>query len=1256
MKPSADCNNSDPLKLIRQGTSQDRRPAGMLDPASAAVDERTIEHGMVFAQAYSRYLKYHDPDNAETGDWEPFFSDDVSMLLAVAAVQDVAGYRQRIKEFLDFLSDRDNESKEQELRDHLDFLYSACATLTIRLDLLKEKLPSEFSLKKTLQNLMLSLLAPALKQLIAFHKGGKEITVNGTEKLINLSDKEKAAPLRLLGENAIRFSELSKAHLSKDWSNGKDWTTYYNDDIDANKAVYGDGTTLFELADHIAMHNLFTSILDQYLKVYARLAVEARQALEKSLKEWDLHEPHYTLFLAFLRLMEYARKETNTLTGQHLDFYYREILKLKEKEASPGRAHLLAELARQFASHEIRAGEPLKAGKDGLGRDAFFANDRDFVANQAKVVSLKTVYQHQNRLDENLNDHQNRLFASPTANSDDGAGGELTSVDQSWHPFFNKIFKDGKLTEVKMPRAEVGFAIASHYLWMGGGERTVTVRFAIEQGRYKKIQRYVTGIRRYDDDYKNDIICQLTTEKGWLDKQPSAFVFAEGFLTLKIDLSASDPAITPYLQKKHGFNFTSDLPLLLIKLRNQDGEEYKYDRLRKVVIKKIELNVKVAGLKTLAVSNDFGPVDSSKPFQPFGAMPVVNSALVIGSGEAFRKQLVDASLNVTWQNPPAPYGGSNFNIGREYLSAGKWESVLKRGSGRFVKKAYRSPYDSDTGPAAEGIILSEASRIQEIEELSRLQPADPNRDVFRLLNEQGIIDSFPYEDSADFSEDEFFSTSSRNGFVRLVLESDFGRKEYEQELIDYIIKSLDADKTNDVTKPEAPVGPFITELTLDYTTRDSSISLNSSDQLKTGKVASSFFHLTPFGQTGQHPADMVHLLPQFDLAEFYIGISGLKPPQNLALLFQVADGTADPLSSGTTINWSCLCRDRWKKFGEYDLEDRTAQLLNSGIMTFAIPGDASDNGTLMPVGMHWLRASVASSPDAVCRLRMVAAQAFQATFADKGNDPAFSTGQLPAGSISALYQPVAAVKKITQPFETFGGRGREESESFYTRVSERLRHKDRAITLWDYERLVLEAFPQIYRVKCLNHTHYEPETGKYRELAPGHVTVVTIPNQLYHNLRDPLRPYTSLGLLKDIKDFLGGRFSCFTSLHVTNPLFEEVKASFKVKFNTGEDITFSENRLQTAITRFLSPWAFPGGASPEFGGRIQGSALINFIEDQPYVDYVTDFTLYRNQEAQGDSVEGVTAVSILVSAGKHDINPIKTAGESPAGEKCLCEI
>jgi hypothetical protein len=162
--------------------------------------------------------------------------------------------------------------------------------------------------------------------------------------------------------------------------------------------------------------------------------------------------------------------------------------------------------------------------------------------------------------------------------------------------------------------------------------------------------------------------------------------------------------------------------------------------------------------------------------------------------------------------------------------------------------------------------------------------------------------------------------------------------------------------------------------------------------------------------------------------------------------------------------------------------------------------------------------------------------------------------------------------------------------------------------------------------------------------------------------RDPLKPYTSLGVLQEIKEFLKKRTSCFARLHVENPVFEEVRTRFEVRFHPGYDETYYTNLLKQAITRFLSPWAFVDGGTPSFGGRIYKSVLINFVEEQPYVDYVTNFELFHDlPTGQGtvdlDAVEGDKAASILVSvpASKHEIKVIKPAAEAELAEACSCD-
>lgn len=1212
MTTTTDCSQiTDALKLVREGTSQDQRLSRALDPVHAPVNERTPAHGMVFAQSYSALLRYFGDHNLDAGDWTPFFTKDVAARLALVSIEDIESYKSGLKSWFDYLNNLENHIPVAGLKDNFGFLYNSLATLAWQLDEFKEGLPREVPLKGTLQNLIKSQLAPAFRRLIAYYRAGV------TRTLINAT--LPSPNILILRCPVVSFESVLVNGLSGDWSDGQEWASYASL-IGEDASVYGEAAGSFVQINHCSTHNLFKSVFDEFLKAFARVVDEAGKALNDTLAKWDKHEPHYALFLAFLRLFEYARAQANTLTERHLDFYYREILRLKERAAEPGHAHLLVELAKQVASREFKAGELFRAGKDDSGHDVFFANENDFVANQAKVTALKTVYRHGDEKVGTVDPtdvHKGRIFASPVANSDDGLGAKLVSTDMSWHPFYNKVYTDGVLSEIRMPQAEIGFAVASHYLLMEEGRRWVIVLINTESFDDKDAQ-----------DLRSGISCSFTSVKGWLEIEPSLFIpYGDNELLLLLEVSGTEAPIRPYSAKTHGGSFQTDLPMLMVKLKHDENRAYAYSAFQDVVITGISLYVYAEELKSLAVSNDFGPVDASKPFQPFGSSPESGSSMVIGSKEVFQKTLSSAWVNVNWVSAPYAYAtpttsGTLPTVKIDYLSKGHWnESSVKATAVSSVQYSFNDK-----------------------------------------LNEAVL-------DEEDFSANELYDTHSRQGFMRLRLTGNFGQNTHQSDLLKYIRKDNGA---LDPGKP--PVGPTASSLSMCYVAC-SELSLEPSAKDYFEKRNGQFFHLSPFGQAEQHPFlntnETVYLFPQFSFgrdkleseSEFFIGITGLQPPQSLSLLFQVADGTANPLAykPSSHISWSYLKNNEWTGFAANEVLDGTGGLLNSGIVTLAVPSGATSDNTVLPAGQVWIRAAVHEASDAVCRLQRVAAQALRAGFVDRGNSRNFPATPLAAETISKLDVPDSAVKSVIQPFTSFGGRGVEQPAAFRTRISERLRHKDRAIALWDYERIVLEAFPQIYKVKCLNHTYYEPTKAiPYRELAPGHVTIIAIPNLQFQKLRDPLKPFTSVGLLLEIEAFLKKRTSCFTTLHVKNPRFEEVRVSFGLRLFDGFDETYYTNLLQQAITRFLSPWAFVVGGTPSFGGKICKSVLINFIEDQPYVDYVTDF-FFPDMDGLPprhdlDELEGSTAVSILVSApaGKHDIHVIKSTLEDIPSEKCPC--
>jgi hypothetical protein len=1258
MPTDKDCQKKGEYSFFREGTSQAQRFPDALKPASAPIDERRLEHGMVFAKAYSEYLRYYDSSNAEVDNWSRFFSDDVSVMLAEAAIQNIDYYRLKVKSCFDVL--KNSKSGESDLKQNLGYLFSAAGTLASQLDLLKERLPDDMPLKGMIRNLIQRQLAPAFKRLVAYYKADNSISDPG-KRLIG---SDPAPDLKIFESECEPFDIIYQSTFSGDWITDaatKNWNDYVTA-IPADATVYGIETGVFNQINHIATHNLFSSVFDLFLKTYARASAEATKALAENLANRDDHQPHYALFLSFLQLMGHARDYMNTLTGKHLDFYYKEVLRLKEKPAEPNHAHLLIQLAKNRETALLKQKTAFNGGKDSLGKEVTYTLDNDFVANMAAVKALKSVY-----------NFDSKLYAYPVTNSDDGQGAELTSVDKKWHPFIGKTESNNLAT--------LGFAISSHYLLLGENQRKIRLKLA-----------FTTPPVISQAAFCNAFDFLLTGEKEWISASVDMNALPEAkknklstnsVITIDIPLvlEGNLPAVVALDRKKHGEALPEGVPALKMVLKPDiSSETLKTLRSLTIVQGNCSLEVCVGydsfssvkpnenGLKNLTVHTKFGQVKPDKPFQPFGPLPEKNDALIIGCDEVFQKKNACFQFRLVWKGLPAWRGDIDFdwvnafypNVSLTLLKNGTWGSTPD---------------------------------VNNVSVFYDVQPDIyfPTQKV-NLYEHQSAVADIHFEPMP-------YTQESRNGFMKLTLLDDFGHVLYRLTLSRYLLRLATKDNVsedrmkayeqaknavykqlNDKTwvpknkatfiddyvewfsmaMPVEPYTPQIESLTLSYS---ASVTLSDED------VALNW--LTPFGYQSAETGGNATLLPEYKFeGEFYIGIEKLSPGQNLSLLFQLAEGSANPVleKPENHVAWSCLANNEWLPLNDTtqsdNISDQTGQLTRSGIIRFSVPKEATQTDSLfLASGLIWLRAVVATLPDAVCKVIEVVAQATQVTFSDQQNAEDFLASQLPNGSIAKLSTPDAAIKKVVQPYPTFGGRPKESSDAFYVRVSERLRHKNRAITLWDYERLVLEAFPQIYKVKCLNHTYFKPGdngTSIYRENAPGHVTIITIPNLRNHNAFDPLAPNTNLGDLALIEEFLARHVTGFLAtdldndpatigsrLHVCNPVFESIRADFKVKFVAGTDASFYIPLLQSSLVNFLSPWASGEGKDISFGGKIYKSSLIDFVEEQPYVDYVTDFKLFHktsdNTESKDmDEVSASMAISILVSAkaGEHKISEI----------------
>lgn len=1243
--------------LQRSGTSQaDRRLPG-LSPEYVRIDERRYSDWIVFAAEFSQWLRFYDSASGATlNGWQAFFSKDVSAVLGGFAVQDIESWRLGVRSRLDFLRDDDHAGDDAGLRKRLGEAVSAVFTLAKAMDGFHLQLAEELAFKATLRKFIKTRLASSFRQMVGYYKGALSLGLHTPA-----NDPAWRILNRPLADAGLILSD-PEAFTAEWW----DPSAPSFAAIPADTSVFGEPGAVFSRVSHAANHFLFSSIFDQFTEAFARLIAEAETGLLETLESMDSHKPHYALFLAFLKLFRTSQEQMNGLLWRHLDHYYKDILRLQPKGPEPDHVHLVAELAKSVSAASLPQGALFKAGKDSLGKDVFYALDKETTFNKGEVAELKAVYRvdaSDTWQDAGLKASK-RYFAAPIMDSADGLGAPLLTPTQEWHPFLNRTAAaNGNITAILMPPARIGFAVASHYLFLAEGARSIKLRLAGTSFATFPVGKFV---------------CYLTHEKGWLEKSPAAVRAGTisgggGACTeIEIALAGTDPALVAWNAEAHGGTYNVDVPVVQVILRNEDGLVYGLDDLKNVTVSHVEVHVKVgtetgghdqSGAKQLHLANANGALDPSKPFMPWGAVPQKDMPLVLGSQEVFSKRHAAFNVHIEWANRPGtvdPSPGATL----QFLQGGAWTSDDDAAltGGKVCSGANQKTFAAD-------VAVPEEALIDYREEFPGLNPA------------------------------------SRAGFMRLVLTGNFGQEAFQAAQLAALIKGASGETNleivqsleyallgvvalaDDPAKKSAaeavnekgqiakkvagkvkPYLPVINAVYVSYSAGSRAVDLTATDAEAFAARPVRLFHVGPFGEAEQDfplaGASGHSLLPQFrlgtggdHLGEWMIGIRNLAPRQSVEVLIQVQEGSAIPTLSKPEnhVTWSYWAGNRWVAFEERDLSDGTRQLIQSGIVRFTIPFDAATDKGILPHGYVWVMASVTESVGAVCKILSVRAQALQATLVLPGVAPDFLDAPLPANTISKLKDADSRFKKFAQPHPSFGGRQRETSDRFYLRSSERLRHKGRAVTLWDYESLVLEAFPSVYKVKCLNHTRIEDNPvaslSIYNENAPGHVAVIAIPSLIGRGDQNPLKPYASQDLLSGIKDFLKERVTgqlvpspeppTQVNVHVCNPLFEEICLEFDLQLREGyDDFSWYRQVLQEEITRHLSPWAFAsegGAADVQFGGRISKSTLINFIEERPYVDFITNVVLKHkpgNLPVSGDLEEAVatSSRSILVSA------------------------
>lgn len=977
------------------------------------------------------------------------------------------------------------------------------------------------------------------------------------------------------------------------------------------------------------------------------------------------HQPHYALFLTFLKLLEYSKNNLNTLTARHLDFFYENALHVQRREAVPDKVNVIIQIARNLDRYIMEEGTLFLAGKDSLGKDLLYKLMEKTAFNRAVVTHLYSMY---------IQSESTSFIEHPDENASEENKEPVEHLLDVVHQFHGKSITekaDEELLELEpwsilgngtLPKTSLGFMIESPILLLREGKRTITFSFTTA---------YLGEPVRLDSFklYGNDFQIWLSSETGWIEasineeeitwqggKNEVSFTFQ-----FSITLDKVDPPVTVPGEILPGMP-DSKMPVAKI-LLNPESINQPYSVLKFLELININIHVAVEDLRNVLVQNDKSLLDPNKPFTPFGQVPGIGSSFYVGSDEVFNKQLDSLDLNLAWHNlPVTDVENGTCQLDKYYQAYNPIEEIPEdekntppeEGTGTEEgqsKNQSTTPTPvaidrSNQAFHADLAILRDKSwtplkqvhpdGVQEVQ-LFDTENAKAPRTISISLPVDQPDDETIYSPLLHGKRDvhagelEPLNVDSVRGFVRLTLDSpDFGHSEYTRLYTSIITRNtLESNPEKHLPLPNEPYLPTLKSISLNYA---SQVNVDIQNQVE--KIT----HLHPFGYSPHDAGHRPMLMPDYSgQGILYIGVQHINPPEDISILFQVAEGTADPDAAIPTITWSYLEGNEWIDFKDTEiLTDSTLGFNQSGLVSFHIKSAVDPQQTLLPGDIFWIRAQANSDAAGACKIVEIRAQTATLEFVEQDNAPEHLKTPLAPFSITKLQFPDPAIKEVLQPYASFEGKVREEDKDFYTRISERLRHKSRAVALWDYERLLLEKFPWLYKVKCFNHTNWE------EGYEPGSLLIIAISNVHNNRAANPFKPLTSLLNLEAVQQYTKTLCPQYVGIDVKNPFYEEILISFMVKFRDNSNTGYYKDQLQSAIKQYLSPWAYDTSTDINFGGTIYKSSLLNFVEEVSFVDVVTFFKMDHidvngNIRINVEEAKASTPISILVSAKEHDI-------------------
>lgn len=214
----------------------------------------------------------------------------------------------------------------------------------------------------------------------------------------------------------------------------------------------------------------------------------------------------------------------------------------------------------------------------------------------------------------------------------------------------------------------------------------------------------------------------------------------------------------------------------------------------------------------------------------------------------------------------------------------------------------------------------------------------------------------------------------------------------------------------------------------------------------------------------------------------------------------------------------------------------------------------------------------------------------------------YQTGGGPVGnrralSITQLKTTVPYVDKVTNYQRASGGAAAETISDLLERGPRELRHRNRSVTVEDYEDLARRSTGEVARAGCV------PLIDLARDRAEAHPTPGVVGMIIVPHSAEPA-PVPSLELLDRVRRYIEDRQPPGVRLVLVGPDYVRVDIDTQVTVTNMESARQAEGNVRTTLAAYLHPVTGREGKGWPFGTQPKSSDVYAVIESVPGVEHV----------------------------------------------------